>query len=975
MRASGPGPTGGAQRSAPYSLGPTAPHSQVAGWGSNREGQVRWSCERNAGRTPPRGASRSRAHNPQLGPAPETVQALPVLLPLQLPARVETVACGSRHSVLIDADGALYAMGCGAYGSLGLGHDGNVRGPQRVTAFDGRGEPIGVRFQLAACGQDHTVAVGEVQPAGSGADAASRQARRQQSPLHTVVAPETLSTTRGAAAGGPGWHMPLPDHQPPYVWAFAWGRGSSGQLGTGRDWDSAVPQPVQMPGGPQPATAPSGGARTPTRRHSPLPSSAASMAAARAAVDRTVAASCGAGERGLYRGAGVRALSCGARHSALVSSAGELYTWGAGSDGRLGHGDTATRWVPTRVASLGGVRRVSCGPHHTVAVDAHGDLFTWGRNDGGALGHGPPKDLPFPLRVESLASRHVAAASVVCGPRATLVVDESGRLWGAGQPPPAGRGGQVPLPGGASFACLAALPPAPSPAADGAQEALEHNEARIRSVAFSAAGSLLLLRYKRSGAGTVSPTPASPTHASPAHASPVHTPLTAPDPTPQSPPREDPRPSTPPSPPSRAARPPHPSTAPVPRPPSPPTAALAAALWPAPPGRTRGTGPFRLRVPTAPGRRRALRPSRYAGASQARPALADGGAWTGDARPQRPQTGRAGPRARRARFPTARPHTAAGGESRARGAHPSRAGGAVLRAAAGFMERRERGEGDEDLPPDLGPDALRVMRGLQRRYWAGGEGQARVEWELSSHVAGQRRVPVHAAPVTSAGSAAAPRHARPGDERWAHAPPGWRGRDGAHVAQGSAAPVHTAAQSPADGGGVVQLGAGASTAEPPLPWTCPRCGHTNRHLRTLCGLCAAGNEGSSEDRAQGRSKGQGSGAGSGHRGRDVAHSREASYLHALRSFKPVVETREERARRLAAAERRANATRHVVATRTGAAFRFQDAMMGRARDSDAARAREGRRRAAQRLRARKGGVQGVGLTAARVGSPVRRAKV
>jgi alpha-tubulin suppressor-like RCC1 family protein len=46
--------------------------------------------------------------------------------------------------------------------------------------------------------------------------------------------------------------------------------------------------------------------------------------------------------------------------SAAVSSSGELYTWGRGNYGRLGHGCSEDHKVPTLVAGLKGVCDGNC---------------------------------------------------------------------------------------------------------------------------------------------------------------------------------------------------------------------------------------------------------------------------------------------------------------------------------------------------------------------------------------------------------------------------------------------------------------------------------------------------------------------------------------------------------------------------------------------------------------------------------------
>lgn len=45
-------------------------------------------------------------------------------------------------------------------------------------------------------------------------------------------------------------------------------------------------------------------------------------------------------------------MAAGSNHSAAVTSSGELYTWGLGEYGRLGHGDNLTQLTPKRVILL-----------------------------------------------------------------------------------------------------------------------------------------------------------------------------------------------------------------------------------------------------------------------------------------------------------------------------------------------------------------------------------------------------------------------------------------------------------------------------------------------------------------------------------------------------------------------------------------------------------------------------------------------
>ena len=46
-------------------------------------------------------------------------------------------------------------------------------------------------------------------------------------------------------------------------------------------------------------------------------------------------------------------ISCGSEHSMAVTSGGDLYSWGWGEHGNLGHGTTTNQMVPTRVTKFG----------------------------------------------------------------------------------------------------------------------------------------------------------------------------------------------------------------------------------------------------------------------------------------------------------------------------------------------------------------------------------------------------------------------------------------------------------------------------------------------------------------------------------------------------------------------------------------------------------------------------------------------
>ena len=48
----------------------------------------------------------------------------------------------------------------------------------------------------------------------------------------------------------------------------------------------------------------------------------------------------------------MRDIACGSSHSAAIISNGDVYTWGLGEYGRLGHGDNTTQLRPKQVNNV-----------------------------------------------------------------------------------------------------------------------------------------------------------------------------------------------------------------------------------------------------------------------------------------------------------------------------------------------------------------------------------------------------------------------------------------------------------------------------------------------------------------------------------------------------------------------------------------------------------------------------------------------
>jgi alpha-tubulin suppressor-like RCC1 family protein len=136
---------------------------------------------------------------------------------------------------------------------------------------------------------------------------------------------------------------------------------------------------------------------------------------------------------------GVVDIDAGRQHTIAVTAEGGLYTWGAGVDLEPGDGyyvDHSTMClVPTKMT--GGeigeamVVQVAAGVFHSMAKTASGELWTWGQGEYGQLGHGGKEHLAVPRVVSGIA----AVTGMAGGCEHSLVTTAEGRVLAFGDGP------------------------------------------------------------------------------------------------------------------------------------------------------------------------------------------------------------------------------------------------------------------------------------------------------------------------------------------------------------------------------------------------------------------------------------------------------------------------------------------------------------------------------------------------------------
>ncbi|KAL8431025.1 hypothetical protein Efla_007609 [Eimeria flavescens] len=379
-------------------MGHSASKSGVVMWGPAECEDIGWEG------SAPRTTGGPSVISATAGAPPSVSGAAPSLLQLRLveglkAAAVRAVAAGSKHFACLAQAGEIYMWGSGAQGQLGLGNCADVASPKILRPVASKA------VQAVSCGSQHTACVLQDGSAYTWGCA-----------VHGRLGLGALKLPRGAALLGEGGSdlaqqvVPAPQHvrslEREHVTqvscgafhtaflvvadagtsVYTCGLGLSGRLGHGDEEDRHVPEKVQE-----------------------------------------------------LEGLTVTQVACGGHHTACITSAGCLYTWGGAAFGKLGLDVRFSVRKPTKVEGpLGGkvVASVALGTQHSACTTADGELYTWGQGRRAIsacllcaqLGHeeNGEADEPLPRQVQSLAGRFVT--SVACGDSHTVCLVEGGEL-------------------------------------------------------------------------------------------------------------------------------------------------------------------------------------------------------------------------------------------------------------------------------------------------------------------------------------------------------------------------------------------------------------------------------------------------------------------------------------------------------------------------------------------------------------------
>ena len=312
------------------------------------------------------------------------------------PKKVSHLCLGGFYSAALTDQGDLYTWGDGRAGVTGLDlsrfEDKEVVKPSRVLGLGGARNPI---IMLAA-GVRHLIAVTEEGQCYSWGDGSlNRLGHGDTTPVQEPREISTLKSQRIISAAAGEEHSAAVTSE---GLLYTWGSGSFGKLGHGEPTDEPTPR--------------------------------------RVALDHLVG---GARQ--------VEKVGCGFAHTIAICSSYDVLVWGSGFKGKLGLGDDQNRLVPTPVPALKRkhIRSIACGSFHTIACTETGDVFSWGIGERGQLGHGDLENhkTPWPI----LGLQGVEIGAIAAGEAHSIASSRDGKkvwAWGAGHYGQLGVGGLEP---------------------------------------------------------------------------------------------------------------------------------------------------------------------------------------------------------------------------------------------------------------------------------------------------------------------------------------------------------------------------------------------------------------------------------------------------------------------------------------------------------------------------------------------------
>jgi alpha-tubulin suppressor-like RCC1 family protein len=282
------------------------------------------------------------------------------------------LAAGFKHSLILNSQGRVFSFGDNSSGQLGLGDLVDRKVPTLIKKFEGiRGE---VTIVALAAGMFHSLLLTEKGEVFSMGDNQGGQLGLGDEAGR--LTPTLIETLDDIVAIAVGWnHSLFLDAQGR---VFSCGDDTFGQLGSEFYGDLSAPTLMSL-----------------------------------------------LEEIGIST---VMAIAAGGYHSFILTTEGQVYSFGDNRYGMLGLGDTIERPIPTMIEIDDQIAAISAGESHSLMLDKQGLIFGFGRDKLGQLGLGDGEDrkVPTPLMIHNIAM-------ISAGAHHSLVLNSQGQVFSFGK--------------------------------------------------------------------------------------------------------------------------------------------------------------------------------------------------------------------------------------------------------------------------------------------------------------------------------------------------------------------------------------------------------------------------------------------------------------------------------------------------------------------------------------------------------------
>ena len=98
-------------------------------------------------------------------------------------------------------------------------------------------------------------------------------------------------------------------------------------------------------------------------------------------------------------------IKCGLKHSLLLTSDQQLYSWGSNYYGQLGRNTTYLHCPSLiQIKELSEIKRIECGKYNSICIDIYDNIYLFGYNLHGQLGLGDTSSRKEPIKHPSLSN-------------------------------------------------------------------------------------------------------------------------------------------------------------------------------------------------------------------------------------------------------------------------------------------------------------------------------------------------------------------------------------------------------------------------------------------------------------------------------------------------------------------------------------------------------------------------------------------